>query len=113
MIQPGIRKLVQHDAIDHERRRDAKGDDVRQRIELAPEGALVAAEPREPAIERIENAGSEDAPDGDVKFLRRGGFGGLSRPGVAPAWISAPSRILSVAAKPQKRFPAVIRFGRR
>ena len=60
---------MQDDAIDHQRRGDAEGHDVGEGIELAAEGAFIAAEPGEPAVERIEEARSEDEPDGAVKFV--------------------------------------------
>ena len=46
----------QHDAMHQKRRRDAERNQVRQRIEFAPERAFRAAQPRHPAVEQIEDA---------------------------------------------------------
>ena len=97
-------KLDEHDAIDHERRRHAEGDDVGQRIELAAKRAIGPAQTRQPAIEQIENARSQDEPDGEVHIFRDHARAILA---------IEPSTIFSAAANPQKRFPAVMRFGRR
>ena len=52
-----VRDVVEHDLEDEQRGRDAEADDVGQRIELAAEGAFLAAEAGEPAVEQIEEAG--------------------------------------------------------
>src|SRR5437588_7576386 len=60
-------KFVEHDAINHQRRRETKGNDIGQRIELAPERALMAAEARESPIQEIENERAENEPNGGMK----------------------------------------------
>ena len=67
--QPRPRELVEHDLVHQQCRREAEADDVRQRIEFPPEGTVGPAEPRHPAVEHVEDAGSQDEPDGGVKLV--------------------------------------------
>ena len=81
--------------------RDAERNQIRQRIEFAPERAFVSAHARDPAIEQIENAREQNEAERqlDLADNRR------------RQWSA--STIFVSATKPQKRFPAVSRFGRK
>ena len=45
------------------RRRDAERNQVRQRIELAPERTFNAAHARHPAVEQVEDARQQNEPE--------------------------------------------------
>ena len=66
-----IPEFAEHDLVNEQRRRDPEGNDIGERIELAAKRALMPAEPRQPSIEQIENAGREDEPDRVVKIRGR------------------------------------------
>src|SRR2546423_7697787 len=68
----GARKILEHDPINHQRRRQAKGNNVGERIEFAPESGFVSAKARKPAIEKIENESAEHVPNCFVKKIRSG-----------------------------------------
>ena len=120
MSIPTLAELIEHDLVNEQRRGDAEADRVRQRIELPPERAVLPAQPRQPAVEHVEHARAQDEPDG--------GRGNWSMARLRPDGLvrrvhrvrhragtctSVPVMILSVAANPQNRLPAVIRFGSR
>src|SRR5207247_1989682 len=67
-----VAEFAQHDLVNEQSRGDAEGDEIGQGIELAAKGALVTAEPGEPSIEQVENAGGQNEPDGVVEI--GGGF---------------------------------------
>ena len=58
--------IRQHDALHQKRRGDAKGNQVRQRIEFASERAFVPAHPRDAAVEQIKNAREQN--EGEREF---------------------------------------------
>src|SRR6185503_6970317 len=51
-------------AVDQKRRRRAKRNDVRQRIEFAPERTFITAHPGDTTIEQVEEAGQDDEENG-------------------------------------------------
>ena len=69
----------QHDALHQKRRRDAERNQVRQRIEFAPERAFRAAQPRHPAVQQIKNARQQNERQrefdlGEIVIARRIGL---------------------------------------
>ena len=63
----GARKFLEHDPVNHQRRRDSERHNIGQRIEFATECAFVAAETGQPAVQEIKEAGAQNEPDGGVK----------------------------------------------
>ncbi len=49
--------IRQHDPMHQKRRGGTERNHVRQRIELAPEGTFPATQPRNPAVQQVEDAG--------------------------------------------------------
>src|SRR6266850_1599707 len=70
------RKINQHDSVNHQRGGDTKRDNIREGIEFAAKGTVLSSQTREAAVEHIENASTENEPDGGVKkrrcFIRTG-----------------------------------------
>src|SRR5436190_20340343 len=67
----GARKLLQHDAVNHQRRRKPERNNVRERIELATERTLMSAQPRQASIQKIKNERTENKPDRLVEAIGR------------------------------------------
>ena len=64
-----IRKFVEDDPINHQRRCEPEGNNVGERIEFATERAFVSAQTCQSSIQKIENESAEDEPDGGVKKI--------------------------------------------
>ena len=94
--------VAQHDAMHQERRRDAERNQVRQRIEFAPERAFRAAPARHAPVEQIENAREQNEYEREVNLAD-----------IIVTASGSASTILVSATKPQNRLPAVSRFGRK
>src|SRR5207302_989294 len=64
------RELLQHDAVNHQRRGQPERNNVCQRIELAPERTLMPTQPRQASIEKIKNESAKYKPDCSMKKIR-------------------------------------------
>src|SRR6266576_6437389 len=58
--------------VDEKCRRDTEAHDVHQAVELRAEAGAGAGQPRDSAVERIEDAGEEDVPAGTIELAARG-----------------------------------------
>ena len=93
-----------------ERGGEAEADDIGQAVELSAEIGGVAGEPRQPAVEGVEDHGQEDQ-------ICRGGES--ARDEETSPWISGQCSALAIiaatyiAAKPQTALPSVARLGRK
>ena len=92
----------QHDALHQKRRRHAEGNQIRQRIEFAPERAFRAAQPRHAAVQQIKNARQQNEREREFDLAE-----------IVIGLAGSASTILVSATKPQNRLPAVSRFGRK
>src|SRR5947208_15949343 len=72
----GARKLLQHHAVNHQRRGEPERNNVRERIELATERALVSAQPCKASIQKIKHECAENKPDRLVEAIGREICGG-------------------------------------
>ena len=68
----GLVKVLQHDLVHQERRSQAEGNDIGQRVKLPAKGALVSAEARHAAVEEVKNAGAKDEGECGVVGMDRG-----------------------------------------
>ena len=93
--------VLEHDAMHEKRRRGPERNQIRQRIEFAPERTLRAAHARHAPVEQIKNAGRQDEIERDPDFS------------VSSRLEMSASTIFVNATKPQNRLPAVSRFGRK
>jgi hypothetical protein len=96
-----MKASAQHDALDEKCGRDAEGNQVGERIEFAAERTFHAAHARDAAVEQIKNAREQNEREREFDLREI-----LSLFGSA-------STIFVSATKPQNRFPAVSRFGRK
>src|SRR5712671_5907364 len=64
------RELLQHDTVNHQRRRKPERNNVCERIELATERTLMSAQPCQASIQKIKNERAKNEPDRFVETIR-------------------------------------------
>src|ERR1700719_2134975 len=67
-----IRKFVEDDPINHQRRCEPEGNNVGERIEFATERTFVSAQTGQSSIQEIEDESAENEPDGGMKKIGGG-----------------------------------------
>src|SRR5215831_20627931 len=65
------RELLQHDTVNHQRRRHPERNNVGERVELAPKWTLVSPQACNPSIQQIKNECAKDKPDRLVESIGR------------------------------------------
>src|SRR5262249_36941134 len=63
------RELLQHDTVNHQRRRHPERNNVGERVELAPKWTLVSPQACNPSIQKIKNECAKDKPDRLVESI--------------------------------------------
>src|SRR4029077_18196346 len=65
----GARKLLQHHAVNHQRRGKPERNNVCKRIELATKCTFMSAQPRQPSVQKVKNECAENKPDRLVEAI--------------------------------------------